>query len=117
MSTIDSIPHRLAARAAATPDLPAFHVKVGGTWRASSWSAYALQVRRAARGLIGAGFAPGQTICILGFNRPEWVIADLAAMSAGGAPAGIYTTCSASEILYIVNHAEAPVLVLEDEGQ
>jgi long-chain acyl-CoA synthetase len=117
MSTIDSIPHRLAARAAATPDLPAFHVKVGGTWRASSWSAYALQVRRAARGQIGAGVAPGQTNSIHGFNRPEWVIADLAAMSAGGAPAGIYTTCSASEILYIVNHAEAPVLVLEDEGQ
>ena len=60
------------------------------------------------------GFEPGQTACILGFNRPEWAILDLAAMGVGGAPAGIYTTCSPVEVRYIVAHAEAPIILVEN---
>jgi long-chain acyl-CoA synthetase len=45
------------------------------------------------------------------------VIFDLATMAAGGAPAGIYTTCSPDEVAYIVNHSEAPVILVENEGQ
>ena len=38
-------------------------------------------------------------------------------LTAGGASAGIYTTCSASEVGYILEHAEAKVVLLEDEAQ
>ena len=38
-------------------------------------------------------------------------------MLLGGAPAGIYTTCSPTEVAYIVNHAEAKVIIVEDEEQ
>ena len=38
-------------------------------------------------------------------------------MLLGGAPAGIYTTCSPTEVAYIVNHAEAKVIVVENEEQ
>ena len=31
-------------------------------------------------------------MCILGFNAPEWVISDVAAIFAGGFAAGIYPT-------------------------
>jgi long-chain acyl-CoA synthetase len=67
--------------------------------------------------LIALGFEPGQTVCILGFNRPEWAIVDIATMGAGGAPAGIYTTCSPVEVRYIVTHAEAPIVLVENEEQ
>lgn len=115
--TPHSIPGRLFARAASTPTEPAFYEKTGGAWVPSTWSSYATEVRSVARALAALGFQPGQTVCILGFNRPEWAIMDVGTMAAGGAPAGIYTTCSASEVAYIVHHAEAPVLLLEDQGQ
>jgi long-chain acyl-CoA synthetase len=38
-------------------------------------------------------------------------------MAAGGAPAGIYTTCSPEEVRYIVHHAESKVVLLEDAAQ
>lgn len=117
MPPTDSIPHRLFARAEASPTQPAFHERVAGVWKATSWGDYARDVRQFARALIASGFGPGQTVAILGFNRPEWAIADLATMAAGGAPAGIYTTCSGSEVAFILNHAEAPVIVIEDQGQ
>ena len=67
--------------------------------------------------MISLGFERGARTCILGFNRPEWVIFDLATMAAGGAPAGIYTTCSPDEVAYILNHSEAPVILVENEDQ
>jgi len=114
---VDTIVHRLLARAEAMPEKPAYYVKSDGAWLPASWSEYARAVRRAAKALIALGLRPGSTVCILGFNRPEWVILDVAAMAAGGAPAGIYTTCSASEVRYIVHHAEAPVVLVENREQ
>ena len=97
---------------------PAYHVKEqDGTWRQVSWRQYADEVRQAAKALIGLGVEPGQPVAILGFNRPEWVIFDVAAMAVGGAPAGIYTTSSPDEVAYILNHSEAPVVLVENEHQ
>ena len=117
MAAADTIPHRLLQRAKRSPNDPAYCVKEGGSWKPTSWWKYSEQVTQAGRALIALGFQPGQTVCILGFNRPEWTIMDLATMGAGGAPAGIYTTCSPVEVRYIVHHAEAPVILVEDEEQ
>ena len=114
---IDSIPNRLIQQGKSKAHNPAYYVKQGNAWNPTNWGTYASQVAQAGRALIALGFEPGQTVCILGFNRPEWVIADVATMGAGGAPAGIYTTCSPSEVAYIVSHSEAPFIVCEDEGQ
>ena len=114
---VDTIPNRLLQRAKSAPNDPAYYVREGGAWKPTNWGTYSDQVTQAGRALIALGFKPGQTACILGFNRPEWAILDLAAMGAGGAPAGIYTTCSPVEVRYIVAHAEAPIILVEDEGQ
>jgi long-chain acyl-CoA synthetase len=96
---------------------PAYFVRGAGGWEATSWSDYAAQVRRAGAALVALGVEPGQAVCILGANRPEWVIADVGAMAAGAIPAGIYTTSSPAECAYILNHSEAPVIVVENEAQ
>jgi len=115
--TADTIPHRLLQRAKKTPNDPAYYVREGGGWKSTNWGTYSDQVSRAGRALIALGFEVGDTACILGFNRPEWAIMDIAAMGAGGAPAGIYTTCSPVEVRYIVAHAEAPLILVENEEQ
>jgi long-chain acyl-CoA synthetase len=67
--------------------------------------------------MIALGMEPGDHVAILGFNRPEWVIFDVAAMAAGGAPAGIYATNSPEECKYILNHSEAKLVLVEDQDQ
>ena len=115
--TFDSIPKRLFDRAQVMPGRAGYLVKQGGVWKSTDWAGYAREVKQAARALIALGFQPGQRLCILGFNRPEWVILDLAAMTAGGAPAGIYTTCSPDEVQYILSHSEAPLVLVENADQ
>lgn len=86
-------------------------------WRPTTWRQYVDEIRTAARALIGLGFPRGGKVAILGFNRPEWVVFDHAGMMAGGVPAGIYTTCSAEEVQYIIHHSEAFAVLVEDVAQ
>jgi long-chain acyl-CoA synthetase len=113
----DTIPARLLKAGADRGNAPAYHVKSGGGWTTTSWSEYAALTRRVGKALIGLGFEPGQKTTILGFNRPEWLLMDVATMAVGGAPAGIYTSCSPTEVAYIVAHTEAPLVLVEDHDQ
>ena len=115
--TTKTIPAALFETAKREGSRPAYHVKRDGTWHATSWTTYAEEVKAAGKSLIALGLEPGGTVSILGFNRPEWVIMDLAAMAVGGAAAGVYTTCSPSEVQYIVDHAESLVILVENENQ
>ena len=112
-----TIPARLIAQATTRPGSPAYHVRGDDGWTATSWSGYAENVRRVSAALLAFGLESGQVVCILGNNRPEWVEMDLGAMSINVIPAGIYQTCSAEEIAYILNHSEAPIVLVENEAQ
>jgi len=96
---------------------PAYFVRGPERWEPTSWSGYATEVRRAGAALVALGVEPGRAVAILGANRPEWVITDVGAMAAGAIPAGIYATSSPAECAYILNHSEAPVIVVENEAQ
>ena len=69
-----------------------------------------------------AGLAPhfeigsaGTGVAILSANRPEWAIADLAAIAAGAIPTGLFTTCSPEQCRYVVAHTGARVAVVDGE--
>ena len=113
----DTILHRLHENGRKRPNAPAYYEKIGSAWVPTSWKEYTNQVRQAARALVALGVQPGQNVTILGFNRPEWVIFDLACMMIGGAPAGIYTTNSSAECKYIVENSESSVLLVENQNQ
>ncbi len=113
----DTILHRLHENGRIRPNAPAYYEKIGNAWVPTSWKEYTNQVRQAARALVALGLESGQNVTILGFNRPEWVIFDLASMMVGGAPAGIYTTNSPEECKYIVENSESSVILVENQGQ
>jgi long-subunit acyl-CoA synthetase (AMP-forming) len=102
---------------AAHGDRPAMKFKAGDAWHAITWAGYRDQIRLAARAMIGAGLEPGKGVAILAYNRPEWFISSMAAIFAGGLPAGIYTTSSPEQCHYIAEHAECNVVVVENEAQ
>lgn len=97
------------------PTLPATQVKRGGAWKSMTWQGYRDEVRLVARAFIKLGLEPGQGVSIIGYNCPEWFVADVAAIYAGGVPAGIYTTSSAEQCQYITHHCEAAVAVVENK--
>jgi long-chain acyl-CoA synthetase len=113
----DTIVRRVLDHARVRPTRPAYFERTGGRWRPTSWKQFVDQIRTAGRALIALGLPVGGKVALLGFNRPEWVIVNHAVMAAGGAGAGIYTTCSPEEVQYITHHSEAVVILVEDEHQ
>ena len=100
----------------AWPDLPSLRSKEGGAWQTTCWRDYHTQVMGAARGLIALGLEPGDGLVILGCNRPQWMIANLAAIAAGGLPTGLYTTATPAQCCFITEHCGASVAVVEHAG-
>ncbi len=56
----------------------------------------------------------GDKVVIFSENRPEWVIADLAAMSIGAIVVPLHTTLSLDTLSYIINHCEAKILIVSN---
>lgn len=113
----DSVIDRFLKHRGTRPGTPAYFEKIGNTWVPTTWEEYVNQVRQAARAMMALSVKPGDVVCMLGFNRSEWVIGQLAAMMAGGVGAGIYTTNSPQEVGYILAHSEAPIVILENQSQ
>ena len=104
---MDSIPARLR-RNGTSPNYKSklgYSYKRGVEWIEQSFEEYYLEAMNAARALMSMGIKKGSCISILSFNRPEWIIADVACMMLGGIPAGIYQTCSPQEVQYIIEHS------------
>jgi long-chain acyl-CoA synthetase len=95
-------------------DKAAIHWKEGEIWRHLTWSQYRNSVHEAAAGLLSLGMQPGDFVAIMSGNRPEHVIADLAAVHAGATGVTIYSTLAQSQIQYVASNCSAKVAVLED---
>jgi long-subunit acyl-CoA synthetase (AMP-forming) len=112
-----TVPQLLAQTAQKYPQKFAVKYKVGQEWKGYTWQQYQAEIRKIALGLISLGFKSGDGLTIIGFNRPEWFLADLAALYAGGIPAGIYTTNSAEQCQFVAADCKASVAVVEDQEQ
>jgi long-chain acyl-CoA synthetase len=88
-----------------------------GIWQPTTWVEYQRRVRSFAHGLATLGFERGETLAILGDNRPEWVIAELAAQSLGGMSVGLYPDGVVDEVHHVVEHAGVRIVVAEDQEQ
>ncbi len=66
--------------------------KRDGAWQPESWASVAGRTAALARALTALGVAPGDRIALVSESRPEWPIADIGIMAAGGIPVPAYTT-------------------------
>ncbi len=95
----------------------ALREKEFGIWQSVTWAEYLRRVRHFCQGLARLGFRRGDTVAIIGDNRPEWVYAELAAHAAGGKSVGIYQDSVTREVAYILTHSDARFIVVEDQEQ
>jgi long-chain acyl-CoA synthetase len=113
----ETLPGLLVRRAAETPNEVALREKHRGIWREVSWNGYLERVKRFSLGLRALGLERGDHVAILGDNRPEWFIAELAAQAAGAASVGLFHDAAPGEIQHIVDHSGARFIVVEDQEQ
>lgn len=96
---------------------PVFHEKKGGEWKALNWEDFESKAISFAAGLLAKGLKRGSSVAIIAGNIPEWPIADIGTISAGGAGIGIYPTSSPEQCAYIINHSEAEFLLVDTRQQ
>jgi long-chain acyl-CoA synthetase len=109
---------RLLRRNAETMSLrPAMREKNHGIWETFTWSQYWKEVQDFALGLASHGFCRGDKLAVIGDNRPRLYWAQLAAQCLGGTAVPMYQDSIATELVFVLNHAEASLVVAEDQEQ
>ena len=88
-----------------------------GLWREWTWAQTAQAVREIGNGLLALGFRSGDCASIASNTVIEWVLADLAILSAGGVSNGIYPTDAAPQVHYLCEDSRSRFLFVEDEEQ
>jgi long-chain acyl-CoA synthetase len=114
---VDTIPHLVLENAKRLGDEPALIRRVGGDWETTTWAEYGAAVQQAARALIASGVEAGDRVGILSYNSPEWVIFDVAAMSIGAVPVGIYFSSSDVEIAELLERSHARIVLVQTIAQ
>ena len=106
-----------ADRVQATPDKEAFRYLDHGEWVSVTWQDTAIRVEALAAGLLALGIEPEQRVGIASSTRYEWILADLAIMSAGAATTTVYANTNETDTAYILADSESRIVFAEDTEQ
>ncbi|MCX6551463.1 MAG: long-chain fatty acid--CoA ligase [Acidobacteria bacterium] len=82
-----------------------------------SSKAFYEQIRAFSLGLQTLGVAAGDRVGIVCESRPEWSIADLAALTIGAVTVPVYPTLSAAQTQFILQDAGVKAVVVSDKVQ
>ncbi len=114
---IDTVPKLLLRNAVTFADRPAMREKDLGIWQTWSWAEAKDEIRAFAIGLKNLGIKRGDTIAIVGNNRPRLYWTFTAAQAIGAIPVPVYQDSVADEMAYVLTHAEVVAAVVEDQEQ
>jgi len=106
-------------RAKRTPDTLAyryFDIRQN-VWLALTWAQMRDQVARWQAALLRENLAAGDRVALMLRNCPEWVMFEQAAMSLGLVVVPLYTVDRPDNAAYIINNAQARVLLFETGEQ
>ncbi len=117
LTRFDTLPKLLAHNAGTWPDEVALREKEVGIWNEFTWTDYHQRVMILALGMRALGLGKGDVVALIGDNRPDWVAGEIAAHANGALSLGIYRDALDQEISYLVAHADAKLVLAEDEEQ
>ncbi|GIF13798.1 AMP-dependent synthetase/ligase [Actinoplanes teichomyceticus] len=119
-TTATSVGARLQQRCAHFGDSPAFRYPdpgLDGAWQSLTWTELAARVTELTAGLLALGVTPGQRLAIAATTRIEWVLADLAIMSAGAVTVTVYPNTNADDVAHILDDSGAVLVFAENAAQ
>ena len=88
-----------------------------GVWQTWTWAQVLEIVRAYAVGLNRLGLKRGETIAIVGANRPKLYWSVMAAQMLGAIPVPVYADAVAEELSFVLAHAEVRFAAVEDQEQ
>ncbi|OKO71611.1 long-chain fatty acid--CoA ligase [Bradyrhizobium sp. NAS80.1] len=115
--SFDTFPKLLLRNAAQFGTHPAFRHKDLGIWQSWTWAQVAEIVRAYAAGLHRLGLQPGDTIAVVGANRPKLYWTMMAAQMLRAIPVPVYAEAVADELAFVLAHAEAKLVAAQDQEQ
>src|SRR6516225_3460198 len=107
-----SLPAMFLEQASRLGDKPFLWSKGDGRYRPISWMEAARDVRRLSLGLRLLGINRGERIGLVSENRPEWIIADLAIMSAGAITVPAYVTHTVEDHRHVFANSGARAVIV-----
>jgi long-subunit acyl-CoA synthetase (AMP-forming) len=110
----------LERTAAGSGEAAAYSDEADGTqdgWRTLTWAQVNQRVRELAAGFAALGLAPGERVALMLPNRSEHVLADLAAVFAGGLGVTFYATLAPEQIAFVAADCDARIAVLNGAGE
>ena len=110
--SIPNLPSMFFDRARRRGDAAFLASKPGETWETLTWRDAAERVSALSRGLRDLGVGRGDRVAIVSENRPEWLIADLAIMSAGAICVPAYTTNTPDDHFHILSDSGAKLAIV-----
>ncbi|MEL6373125.1 MAG: AMP-binding protein [Pseudomonadota bacterium] len=116
-SSYDTVPKLLLRNAKTFANRPAMREKDLGIWQTWTWSQMHDEIRDLALGLQALGLKRGETVAIIGDNRPRLYWSFCAAQSIGAIPVPMYQDAVADEMVYVLEHAEAVFAIVENQEQ
>ena len=117
VAPLDTVPKLLLRNAGEHAERPAIRHKDYGIWQTWTWVRLCDEVRALAVGLRKLGLERGETVAIIGDNRPRLYATFAAVQSLGGIPVPVYQDSVADEMAYVLEHAEVKLAVVEDQEQ
>lgn len=96
------------------PQSDALVAKINGEWVKSSTQQTVDTANRASRAFLKLGIKPGDKICLISNNRPEWVMMDSGILQVGAIDVPVYPTISEDDYRYIFNDAEVKLCFVSD---
>ena len=113
----DTFPKLLVRNAHLYGARPAMRHKDLGIWQTWTWSQVHDVVRAYAAGLHRLGVKRGETVAIVGGNRPKLYWSVMAAQMLGAIPVPVYADAVAEELAYVLAHADVRFAAVEDQEQ
>ncbi len=115
--SFDTFPKLLLRNAAQFGSRPAFRHKDLGIWQTWTWIQVTEIVRAYAAGLQRLGLQLGDTIAIVGSNRPKLYWTVMAAQALRAIPVPVYSDAVADELAYVLAHADVKFVAAQDQEQ
>ncbi len=113
----DTFPKLLDRNARERGARPAIREKYLGIWQTHNWSETRAGVEIIAHGLAASGVSRGDRVAIVGDNRPYLYWSIVAAQALGAIPVPVYQDSVATELAYVLDHAEVSFAVAENQEQ
>jgi long-chain acyl-CoA synthetase len=107
-----SLPAMFFDQAARLGTKPLLWAKRDRIYRPLSWAQAAHDVRQLALGLKRLGIGRGERVGLVSENRPEWIIADLAIMSAGAITVPAYVTHTVEDYRHALANSGARAVIV-----